>query len=278
MGGFLKLSLGIWSVLAVIACVHSISGQVADEPVDCSSGPKMQKPSQGKYIVSFGVLNARAIKLVKPKYPNAARAVTVSGRVTIGILIDPCGCVHEVKQVSGHPFLVSSSIDAARRSIFSPATISGRPVWVNGIIVYNFLSTRANWLQIGFWSDSAASLNDFLPDQFQIVRRELALGRHVEGQNNLDQVNLMVIDLIRNDLISDQKSLWLFDTGRTLKQLARSEDTATIARLKELVSTAPHDVAHQLRSLLADLLESGNRSELERRRKQIEDRMYGLGL
>lgn len=203
--------------------------------------------------------------------------MNVSGKVTIGIIIDPCGRVYEAKKVSGHPLLVSNSINAALRSSFSPVTLGGKPIWVHGIIVYNFLPTKANWLQIGFWSDSAESLDDFLPEQFRTVRKEIALGRDVDGPRNRDEVKPTVIDLIRNDLISDLKSLWLFDTGRTLNRLAKSEGTAALTRLRELVNTAPHDISPQLKSLLVSLLESGNRGELDQRRKHFEEHMYELG-
>ncbi|MBX3267861.1 MAG: energy transducer TonB [Acidobacteria bacterium] len=277
MNRFLRLFLGIAFVLAIFAFADGVLGQTANQAVVCSPGAKFQKPKDGNSIISFGVLNARAIELVKPEFSAAARAVNVSGRVTIGILIDPCGRVYEAKKVSGHPLLVSNSINAARRSSFSPVTLSGKPIWVQGIIVYNFRPTKANWLQIGYWSDSAASLNDFLPGQFLTVRRELALDRDVEGSINLDHVKPLIIELIRNDLISEQKSLWLFDTGRTLNQLARSEDAAALARLRELLSSAPQDISPQLKNLLTSLSESGNRSEIDERRRMIEDRMYGLG-
>ncbi len=277
MKRFLHRLLGILIVLVIFAGADRVSGQTENQPVVCSSGSQLRKPKDGNSIVSFGVLNARALELVKPEFSAAARAVNVSGRVTIGILIDPCGRVYEAKKVSGHPLLVSNSINAALRSSFSPVTISGKPIWVQGIIVYNFLPTKANWLQIGFWSDSAASLIDFLPGQFLTVRKELALGRDVESPNNLDQVKPWVIELIRNDLISDQKSLWLFDIGRTLNRLVKSEETAALTRLRELVKAAPHDISPQLKRLVISLLESSKRSELDLRRKQIETRMYGLG-
>lgn len=277
MTRFLQLLLGISCIFIVVAGTNRASGQTQNQPVDCSASAKLQKPSYSNSIVSFGVLNARAVELAKPEYPAAARAVNVSGRVTIGILIDPRGCVFEAKHFSGHPLLVDSSINAALRSRFSPLTLSGKPVWVHGTIVYNYMPTTANWLQIGYWSDSAASLYDFLPGHFRTVRRELTLGRDIEGQTNLDQVKPIVIELIRDELMSDQKSLWLFDTGRTLNQLALSENAAALARLKELVNTAPNDISSQLKTLLTSLSESGNRSEIEERRKMIEDRMYGLG-
>lgn len=277
MDRFLHLLLGISFALVGLGDFNRVSGQPENRPVDCPSGSKLQKPKNGNSIISFGVLNARAIELAKPEFSAAARAVNVSGRVTIGILIDPCGSVYEAKKVSGHPLLVSASINAARRSSFSPVTLSGKPIWVQGIIVYNFRPTKANWLEIGYWSHSAASLYDFLPGQFLTVRRELALGRDVEGSNNLDHVKPLVIELIRNDLISEQKSLWLFDTGRILNQLARSENAAALARLRELLSSAPQDISPQLKNLLTSLSESGNRREIDERRRTIEDRMYGLG-
>lgn len=278
MNRFLPFLLGISLVSVIFAGADRVLGQTANQPVDCPSGSKLQKPKSGNSIVSLGVLNARAIELVMPDYPASGKAMNVSGKVTIGILIDPCGRVYEAKKLSGHPFLVGSSINAALRSSFSTVTLSGKPIWIRGVIVYNFMPTKANWLEIGYWSHSAASLNDFLPGQFLTGRRELALGRDVEGPTNLDQVKPCVIELIRNDLISEQKSLWLFDTGRILNQLARSEDAAALARLRELVSTAPHDISPQLMKLLTPLAETVDAKEFREGLSRIENRMYSLGL
>ena len=89
-------------------------------------------------IVSGGVLNGKAVNLVKPPYPAAARAVKASGAVNVQVTIDEQGNVISASAVSGHPLLRASSVQAARASKFSVTMLSGQPVKVTGIIVYNF--------------------------------------------------------------------------------------------------------------------------------------------
>lgn len=89
--------------------------------------------------ITGGVLNSRATNLVKPSYPAAARAVKASGAVNVQVTIDESGNVISASAVSGHPLLRAAAVQAARSSIFSPTLLSGQPVKVTGILVYNFV-------------------------------------------------------------------------------------------------------------------------------------------
>jgi outer membrane biosynthesis protein TonB len=89
--------------------------------------------------ISGGVLNGKATNLPKPPYPPAARAVQASGAVNIQVLIDHDGKVFSASAVSGHPLLRAASRQAACGSEFSPTTLMGNPVRINGIITYNFV-------------------------------------------------------------------------------------------------------------------------------------------
>jgi TonB family protein len=89
--------------------------------------------------VSGGVLNSKATSLVKPQYPEAARAVKASGAVNVQVTIDEAGNIISATAVSGHPLLRAASEEAARASKFSPTLLQGVPVKVTGIIVYNFV-------------------------------------------------------------------------------------------------------------------------------------------
>lgn len=278
MNRFLHLLLGIAFVSGIFAGADSVFGQTENRPAVCLSGSKLQKPKNGNSIVSFGVLNAQAIELVKPDYPAAGKAMNVSGKVTIDILVDPCGRVYEAKTVSGHPLLVSNSINAARRSSFSPVTLSGNPIWVQGIIVYNFLPPRANWLQIGFMSDSAKMLDSYLPAGFERARIELGSFGDADGKINSDSVSPSVIELVRNDRLSDQRSLWLFETGRAVKELSRDNSLSQRNRLLELIGSAPYDISPQLMKLFTPLAETADSKEFREVLSRIENRMYNLGL
>ncbi len=102
-----------------------------------SPGPIVGADAVG--IISGGVLNGTAMKLPKPPYPPAARAVRASGAVTILVLIDTNGNVYSAEPTGGHPLLRAASRQAACGAQFLPTMLSGRPVKVRGIITYNFV-------------------------------------------------------------------------------------------------------------------------------------------
>jgi protein TonB len=91
-------------------------------------------------IISGGVLNGKAITLVKPPYPAIARAAHASGTVQVQVTIDENGNVISAHAVSGHPLLQAASVGAARQSKFGPTKLSGQPVKVTGVIIYNFVA------------------------------------------------------------------------------------------------------------------------------------------
>jgi TonB family protein len=84
------------------------------------------------------VLDGKAVNLVKPAYPPAARAVGAKGEVKVQVVIDEEGNVISASAISGHPLLQPAAVAAARATKFSPTKLSGIPVKVSGIMVYNF--------------------------------------------------------------------------------------------------------------------------------------------
>jgi protein TonB len=89
--------------------------------------------------ISGGVLNGKATSLPKPPYPAAARAVRASGAVNVQVTISESGSVVSASAVSGHPLLRQAAEQAARSARFAPTLLSGQPVSVTGVIVYNFV-------------------------------------------------------------------------------------------------------------------------------------------
>lgn len=86
-----------------------------------------------------GVLNGKAVTLVKPEYPPAALAVRATGAVNVQVTIDEEGNVVSASAISGHPLLRYNAEKAARLSKFSPNISGGQPVKLVGVIVYNFV-------------------------------------------------------------------------------------------------------------------------------------------
>ena len=89
---------------------------------------------------SVGVLNGRALTLMKPEYPLEARAARVSGTVAVEIEIDECGNVSRAKALSGPAVLRSACERAAKLSRFSPTFVNGFPIKVMGILQFNFMN------------------------------------------------------------------------------------------------------------------------------------------
>ncbi len=110
-----------------------------------------QTPAVQVRQISGGVLNGKALTLAKPAYPAAARAVEAEGSVNVNVTINETGDVVSAEAVSGHPLLRAAAVNAARESKFAPTQLSGQPVTVTGIIVYNFVADKASsWLKVGY--------------------------------------------------------------------------------------------------------------------------------
>lgn len=115
--------------------------QVVDD--DDEPPPVVKKPTPTPTpvvpkVVSGGVVNGKAVNLVKPPYPPAAKAVRAAGQVQVQVTIDENGNVISASAVSGHALLRGAAESAARSSKFSPTMLSGQKVKVTGVIVYNF--------------------------------------------------------------------------------------------------------------------------------------------
>ena len=108
--------------------------EIKDEPPPPPPKPTPHAP------ISGGVLNGKAIHLVQPPYPPIARSAHASGQVVVQVLIDENGNVVAAHATSGHPLLQAAAVNAARSSKFTPTKLSGQPVKVNGVIIYNFVA------------------------------------------------------------------------------------------------------------------------------------------
>lgn len=105
-------------------------------PETVAATPEPRRPT----TISGGVLNGKATYLAKPAYPAIAKAANASGAVNVQVTVDERGNVITASAVSGHPLLRQAAVSAARSSKFSPTMLSGQPVKVTGVIIYNFQS------------------------------------------------------------------------------------------------------------------------------------------
>lgn len=130
------------TLITIIFCINGVLGQ-----------------SPEAKTINGGVVNGKAVSLVKPAYPAEARAAGVEGSVAVNIVIDEGGNVisaqaewepRRVQKLNDdgtvltfeelHPALRVAAEQAALQSRFSPTLLSGQPVKVKGRIVYNFVA------------------------------------------------------------------------------------------------------------------------------------------
>ena len=117
----------------------SIISAPAKVEIKDDAPPPPPKPTPHAPI-SGGVLNGKAVHLVTPPYPAIARSAHASGAVQVQVLIDENGNVISARAMSGHPLLQAAAVAAAKSSKFTPTKLSGQPVKVNGVIIYNFVA------------------------------------------------------------------------------------------------------------------------------------------
>jgi TonB family protein len=245
--------------------------------------PRVTKSSVKNPIrktVSFGVINGKAIELVKPEYPRVAMEVRVSGFVFVDVLIDKDGKVISAKSRRGHPLLLAASIKAALASAFEPITVSGDPVQVRGVIVYRYLPSSMNWLELGYSADSLDMLIQYLPAGFEDVRTLLEQSRWSSGDS--DQTIDSAWSIIDSKLANDEKDRWLTALGRQILELTRShwnleKKKASFREIEILLDTCPENVSSQLRSRLAKLIDSKNMEQFDDNLISLTDNLYQLG-
>ncbi|MBX3291284.1 MAG: energy transducer TonB [Acidobacteria bacterium] len=270
----LLLFLGAFGALSII-------GQEEENRIECRTAPRLVRPEKTR-MISFGVLNTKAVHLPKPTFPETARRARVSGVVQIQVVIDPRGCVNDAKAISGHPLLIPASIDAAKRSSFVPITFSGTPIWFYGYITYNFRGDSLNWLQLGFEADSARRLVEVI----RIEDSRVLLNLTPESISLLypDRTHFQELrQRVQVELAGDPKSRWLFSVGCKLGDISRFSYTgndglkSSISEISDLVDSAPESISRQLIVELKKLTGSGISDEFWKQLKYLKDRLYHLG-
>lgn len=101
---------------------------------------RLAQLSNQEAILNGGVLNGKALALIRPPYPRLSGPFHPSGTVQVRVRIDENGNVIDAKALkSSLPMEFDRAAEsAARQSRFSPTFVDGKPVKVIGIIIYNF--------------------------------------------------------------------------------------------------------------------------------------------
>ncbi len=223
--------------------------------------------------ISGGVLNGKASSLPKPAYPAAARAVNASGTVNVQIIIDEQGNIVSATAVSGHPLLRQAAEQSAIEAKFSPTLLSGQPVRVSGILVYNFVGTL-NWLSEGVSLGIAetrgmkAKIN--LPDEFSNEQEQLNMIAKLPPEEQKAQLS-SVISLIKSKL--NAADLWRFEFGLAKGKIISNfnDDTdilLNLAKFKELAMNKAESIQEYEINQAVELAKFADKGKLTAEDKQ----------
>jgi len=108
-----------------------IPAETADEPPD-EPPPKPVSQRASKVVAGF------ALTKVAPIYPPIAKQMNASGAVQVAITIGENGRVIEAKAISGHPALRSAAEEAAKKWVFRPASLDGKPMRQQDVLTFSF--------------------------------------------------------------------------------------------------------------------------------------------
>lgn len=134
---------------AVIHLLFLAAFTQAEEPKKGVAAPIEVALSTGKLQpIAAKVLNAdsanlpdrplRLLKLIKPIYPEAGRAESLSGPVQLEVAVDEEGAVDSVKTVAGHPVLAEAAASAIRRWTYQAAVVNGKAIRSTTLVKLNF--------------------------------------------------------------------------------------------------------------------------------------------
>jgi TonB family protein len=101
--------------------------ETTDEPPPTPSPPRVSK-----VVASYVLTRVAAI------YPPIAKQMKASGEVQVAITIDENGRVIEAKATSGHPALRSAAEEAAKKWVFRPASLDGKPMRQRDVLTFTF--------------------------------------------------------------------------------------------------------------------------------------------
>jgi TonB family protein len=152
-------AFGVILTMVWFSCRTTSSQQIADDKVIAQTNVESNQTKEelkpendeasclsaeypkrkGKYTISAGVLNIKAIDIPKPEYPAKAKAKKITGEVKASVFVDESGKVVWARVDNGHPLLQEAVKKVVCQPLFKPATISGHPYSVSGFITYKFV-------------------------------------------------------------------------------------------------------------------------------------------
>jgi hypothetical protein len=137
-------SAGAENSAGVVAATTTAEGVKVSKRAETVADRKTQQPSLAKAsaegeLLNVGVLNARTTALPKPAFPVSSWRLDRPVTVTVEVIVDITGRVAEARALAGTPEALRETAEkAARRALFLPFYVSGRPVMAKGLINYSF--------------------------------------------------------------------------------------------------------------------------------------------
>ena len=284
---FIKMFLRIFCLLLVFSIFTNIEAQT-------------KKPVE---TVSAGIINGKAVSLPKPEYPSEARQSNLTGKVSVKVTIDESGKVISAKTISGieNPQIRKVCEKAAMKAEFSPTILSGKPVKVTGVIVYNFIDDKTNEQKLAVFGistflyiirSSASDISKFNKlfesddiikdtiDEFSAFRNELSPLSSLEKMPPENRVRKVdeVIKAVQAKL--DASQAWQFELGEDFAGLfypflLASKDAqidvgkideslikANLSKIKQLCLTAPPDFPKDVLLKLKELAEFSDQRKI----------------
>src|SRR5215813_498891 len=101
--------------------------ETTDEPPPVPSPPRVSKVVAGSALTKVAAI-----------YPPIAKQMKASGEVQVAITIDENGRVIEAKATSGHPTLRPAAEEAAKKWVFKPASLDGKPMRQRDVLTFTF--------------------------------------------------------------------------------------------------------------------------------------------
>jgi TonB family protein len=111
-------------------------------PVETAQPPPPPPTPVAVLRVSKGVISGEVVTKVYPVYPSIAKQINAAGEVQVAIVINELGRVIEAKATKGHPVLRAAAEDAARKWVFRPTLLDGKPVKQPGTLTFVFTPPR----------------------------------------------------------------------------------------------------------------------------------------
>lgn len=139
-------STGAENGAGVVVAVAAAEGVKVSKPAGAAADvktlpglPGAGVEQQEGEVLNVGMLNARTNALPKPAFPVGGLRLDPPVIVTVEVVVDITGRVASARALAGAPeALKETAENAARRAVFLPYYVGGRPVRAKGLLNYSF--------------------------------------------------------------------------------------------------------------------------------------------